>query len=514
MSSADALTLRDVSKTFGSARVLSNVDLELRRGEVTGLVGANGSGKSTLVKIITGYHEPDEGASGSAWGKPLAFPVAAGRLGIAAIHQDLGLASDMTVFENMGVSVAYGGRAWRPVKWAAERRRCREELDRIGAHSIGVEERAGELRPADQAIVAIARAARELRQGAGDGEIFILDEPTAYLSRSDANRVLQLIRAVAAEGASVIYISHHLDEVLEICDKVTVLRDGRVVESAAARQHTPMSLVTKMLGRDVDRFYPDKQPASSSASPRLVVSGLTGRTVRDLSFDVMAGEILGVTGLAGMGQDELPYLLAGATKRKAGIVAENRLPVQRAGLPIAGEPTMVLIPSDRLRDGLWPLATACENLSLPVLGRYFSRGRLNKADEARRARELMRTFNVVPVTEHMPAGAFSGGNQQKILLAKWLQDPPSVVLLDEPTQGVDAGARHQILTMLQEVAETGAAVVLFSADLEQVAEMCTRVLVLHRGRLAATLEGDEVTEANLLDRSQGQGDELDPKDAL
>ena len=511
MSAADALTLRAVSKTFGSVRVLSDVHLELRRGEVTGLVGANGSGKSTLVKIITGYHEPDPGATGSAWGKPLTFPVAAQRIGVAAIHQDLGLASDMSVFENMGVSVAYGSRSWRRVKWSAERRRCREELDRIGAHSIGVEERVGDLRPADQAIVAIARAARELRRGGADGEIFILDEPTAYLSRSDAERVLSLIRRVAAEGASVIYISHHLEEVLEICDKVTVLRDGFVVETSAASRYTPMTLVTKMLGRNVDRFYPDKIAVSSSAQPRLLVSGLAGRTVKDVSFEVMAGEILGVTGLAGMGQDELPYLLAGVAKRESGTVKEVRSPVRGSGGAGARNPTLVLIPSDRLRDGLWPLATACENLSLPVLGRYFSRGRLDLAKEARRAKDLMSAFNVVPAAEHMSAGSFSGGNQQKILLAKWLQDPPSVVLLDEPTQGVDAGARHQILAMLQEVAATGAAVVLFSADLEQVAEMCTRVLVLHRGRLAATVEGVDVTETLLLEKAQGKNERPTPE---
>ena len=502
MTPGSALSLRSISKTFAGTRVLTDVALDLEPGEVLGLVGENGSGKSTLVKIITGYHSPDGGAIGRAWGRPLSFPVDPTRLGVAAIHQDMGLVPEMTVLENMGVSVGYGAAHFHPVRWRSERGRCAEALHRTATMNIEPDALVGTLTSVEQAMVALARATRQLG-GESDNQIFILDEPTAYLSGPEADRVMELIRTVARRGASVIFISHHLQEVLDNCDRVIVLRDGHVAMETQASECSPMKLVSNMLGRDVEGFYPDRLVPRGGGEPALTVSRLTGKVVEDLSFEVAKGEFLGVTGLAGMGQEELPYLLAGVTKARAGSVTLG------AGEPLGESPGsarragVALVPANRQRDGLWLEATASENLSLPVLGRYFSRGWLDRRGEARRSQELMQTFGVVPTDDKMVVKSFSGGNQQKLVLAKWLQDPPDVVLLDEPTQGVDAGARRQILTMLRDVAAHGAAVVLFSSDLEQVAEMCTRVLVLARGRVSATVAGADVSEEGLLSLCQG-----------
>jgi ribose transport system ATP-binding protein len=498
-----ALEVRSVSKRFGGERALVDVDLQVRRGEILGLIGENGSGKSTLVKILSGYHTPERGASGEAWGRPFSFPVHNPReLGLAVIHQDLALVDEMTVVENLGVSSGYGTSGLRPVSWRREWSRSVELLERFGV-DVDPSARAGDLTPAERASVAIVRATRELSDH-GHEQVLILDEPTSYLTIAEAARVMGVMRTVAETGSSVIFISHHLHEVAEVADRVVVLRDGRVVANVDTETTSEAQLIVHMLGRELGDFYPARLDPARASEVAMVVEHITGEIVHDLSFELRCGEILGVTGLAAMGQQELPYLLAGVRSPRAGVARRGDGRVLGRSPAATLRAGVVLVPGNRQRDGVWLDATAAENVSLPVLGEYYRNGWLNGREELARASALMQLFRVKPLRVNQKVASFSGGNQQKIVLAKWLQGEPEVLLLDEPTQGVDAGARKEILEIIRAAAEAGAGVAIFSSDLEQLANVCSRVLVLWRGRTAAELSGDEITEDSLHRACQGQ----------
>ncbi|MCY3953719.1 MAG: sugar ABC transporter ATP-binding protein [bacterium] len=498
-----ALDVRAVSKRFGGVHALVDVDLRLRRGEILGLVGENGSGKSTLVKVLSGYHTPERGATGEVFGRSLSFPVNnPGELGIAVIHQDLALVDEMTVIENLGVSSSYGSSGLRPVRWRRERSRSVELLERFGV-DVDPGARVGDLAPAERASVAIVRATRELSSHA-HRHILILDEPTSYLTGAEAQRVMRVMRTVAESGSSVIFISHHLHEVVEVADRVVVLRDGRAVADVDAATTTEARIIAHMLGRELGDFYPARLDPAGSRDVAMVAEHVTGEIVDDLSFELRHGEILGVTGLAGMGQQELPYLLTGVQAPAAGVARRGDGRVLGRSPAATLRAGVVLVPGNRQRDGVWLDATAAENISLPVLREYYRRAWLNGREESTRAKGLMQMFRVQPPIADQKVSNFSGGNQQKIVLAKWLQGEPDVLLLDEPTQGVDAGARKEILEIVRAATEAGAAVAIFSSDLEQLANVCTRVLVLWRGRAAAELVGDEITEDSLLQACQGE----------
>lgn len=498
-----ALEVRSVSKRFGGVHALVDVDLQLRRGEILGLVGENGSGKSTLVKVLSGYHTPERGAAGAVFGRPLSFPVNnPGELGIAVIHQDLALVDEMTVVENLGVSSGYAASGLRPVRWRRERSRSVELLERFGV-DVDPGARVGDLAPAERASVAIVRATRELSSHAHQ-HILILDEPTSYLTGAEAERVMRVMRTVAESGSSVIFISHHLHEVVEVADRVVVLRDGRVVADVDAATTTEARIIAHMLGRELGDFYPARLDPAGTSDVAMVAEGMTGQIVEDLSFELRHGEILGVTGLAGMGQQELPYLLTGVQTPRSGVARRGDGRLMGRSPAASLRAGVVMVPGNRQRDGVWLDATAAENISLPVLREYYRRGWLYGREESTRAKGLMQMFRVQPPMAEQKVSNFSGGNQQKIVLAKWLQGEPDVLLLDEPTQGVDAGARKEILEIVRAATEAGAGVAIFSSDLEQLANVCTRVLVLWRGRAAAELVGDEISEDSLLQACQGE----------
>lgn len=498
-----ALDVRSVSKRFGGVHALVDVDLKLRRGEILGLVGENGSGKSTLVKVLSGYHAPERGAAGEVFGRPLSFPVNnPGELGIAVIHQDLALVDEMTVVENLGVSSGYAASGLRPVRWRRERSRSVELLERFGVE-VDPGARVGDLAPAERASVAIVRATRELSSHAHQ-HILILDEPTSYLTGAEAERVMRVMRTVAESGSSVIFISHHLHEVVEVADRVVVLRDGHVVADMDAATTTEARIIAHMLGRELGDFYPARLDPAGTSDLAMVAEGMTGEIVEDLSFELRHGEILGITGLAGMGQQELPYLLTGVQTPAGGVARRGDGRVLGRSPAATLRAGVVMVPGNRQRDGVWLDATAAENISLPVLREYYRRGWLNGREESTKAKGLMQMFRVQPPIADQKVANFSGGNQQKIVLAKWLQGEPDVLLLDEPTQGVDAGARKEILEIVRAATEAGAGVAIFSSDLEQLANVCTRVLVLWRGRASAELVGDEINEDALLRACQGE----------
>jgi ribose transport system ATP-binding protein len=490
-----ALRVEGLEKRFGGVRALAGVDLEIGAGEVRGLVGENGSGKSSLVKSLSGYHVPDAGRVW-LWGREVSFPVRGPRdYGLDVVHQDLGLVPGLSVVENFGVGVGWGSSRGRGIRWGAQRRELRRLGSRFGLE-VDPDRPVEELSPAERAMLAIVRAVRQLEDAHGRA-LLILDEPTAYLTSAEVDRVIELMRSVRASGASVIFISHRLGEVLEVCDRVTVLRDGRLVDTVDARDTSSAELIRLMLGRELGDFYPAKADRGEGEAALRAVD-VSGPAVDGVTLTARAGEILGLTGLAGMGHDELIQILGGARRPTGGTLEVSGRELDAPGTRDMLEAGVALVPANRQRDGVWLSATAVENISLPILPSYYRGGRLRKAAESADAARLMERFGVRPPLPERAVGSFSGGNQQKIVLAKWLQRPPRVLLLHEPTQGVDAGAKKDILEIVKRVAADGAAVVIASAEYEQLASACHRVLILRDGRVAAELDGAAVTEDRIL----------------
>ena len=358
----------------------------------------------------------------------------------------------------------------------------------------------GSLTPAVRSAVAIARSTRVLKQHNAH-RLLILDEPTAYLGKRDVERVLDLVRSSAADGAGVIFISHHISEVVSACDRVVILRDGRLVSSFTRAEADPDRMISAMLGRSLERFYP--APAGQASEALLTINGLTGGRVKDVSFSLHAGEVVGITGLVGSGYDEIPYLVAGQTPVASGEVTFGERSILGLSIRKLLDLGLAVVPGNRQRDGGWMEGTARENITLLKLSKFFRWPRLRLRAEADEAKTLMEKFGVRPCAPERAFSAFSGGNQQKIVLAKWLSLSPKVMLLDEPTQGVDAGARRDILDIVADSAHAGNAVAIFSADTEQLAEMCDRVLVMVAGEVRAILSAEEATEARIVSLAQG-----------
>lgn len=504
MSTTAALEVEGLAKSFDGVPALHPLDLTIPAGTVHGLVGQNGCGKSTLVKCLTGYHRPDSGRV-RVFGREVGLPVVEpARHGIAVIHQDVGLVNQMTVLENLGVNARYGARLLGPVNVRREKEIYRRLFERLDVE-LPFDARVADLSPAEHALVGVVRAMRLMSEGDLAHHLFILDEPTAYLSRTEAQRLTAFMRRVAAQGSSVIFISHRLNEVLENCDSVTVLRDGRAVLNAGTSGLTRSELVHHMLGRRLTEFYPDPPALRPDASVGLRVDQLTGDVVRDFSIEVRAGEIVGFTGLAGMGQEELPQLLSGAKQPARGVISVGGRHVPPGDIPAAIAAGIALIPGNRHRDGCWLDATAAENVTLPALDQFRKRGRIvDWRAERAAARELLRGAGVRPFAPHLPLRLFSGGNQQKVVFGKWLNLEPKVLLLDEPTQGVDAGAARDLLDRVAQLAAEGTAVLIFSGDYEQIAVVCHRAQVLHHGEVIAELSGDDLTEHGLVEAFEGR----------
>jgi ribose transport system ATP-binding protein len=474
------LEIRGLEKAFGATRALRPTDLDVRAGEIHSLVGQNGSGKSTLIKLLSGFHEPDGGAV-----------TVRGRLSFQ--HQDLALAEGLTVLENLRLG-RYETTWYGRLPWRRERRVVREMLAGVGLERLDPDTPLRDVPQAERALIGFARALHDVREHGG---VLVLDEPTVALPSAAVQRLFAAVRAVVAAGAGVLFVSHRLEEVLGLSDRISVLRDGRLVATLAASEATDTHLVELMLGRELGELYPAPPPAHGEEV--LSVRALRGRAVDGLDLAVGRGEIVGLTGLVGMGQDEVPYLLFGADRRSAGelwIGGRRWDAWTPEGLRRAG---IVLLPADRRRRSGSPAATVMENVSLPVLGQFARGGRVRRAAELAAVRELLVRFDVRPADPGRPLGQLSGGNQQKALLAKWLQTRPRVLLLHDPTQGVDIGSRQQIFRIIREVAEEGVAVVVASAEHEDLAHMCHRVVVMRRGRPVAAPSGSELSSERIVE---------------
>lgn len=489
------LNIHSLSKTFGDTKALDVASLKLLPGEVHSLLGQNGSGKSTLVKILTGVYAPEPGSSVEFWGKPVSLPIDdAGRLGIAVIHQDLGLAEDMSVADNIGIETGFDTPSWMPIRRRAERNRTLEACEGLGLDGM-LDMPVSILSPAERTAVAIARARRRL--GLGTRHLLFMDEPTASLGAKEASQVLELARRVARAGAGVLIVTHRLREVFDSSDRITVMRDGRNVLTIAATEVNESDIVTAMLGRELSSYYPKRaEPLSNRCI--LGLEQVSTDRLKGVSLDVCEGEIVGLTGLSGSGHDEILYLIAGSRPAKSGRIrleGKNLLGSRPREMISAG---VVLIPGNRQRDGGWGLGTATENMTIPRLRSFVTNGFLSRAAEIRETSHWMDKLDVRPRDPEYIFGSFSGGNMQKLILGKWLSLDPRCILLDEPTQGVDAGVKRVILERLVRAAESGASIMMASGDLEQLANVCHRVLVFHDGVVSAEMLGDELTEEALV----------------
>lgn len=494
------LGIRGLCKSFGGTNALSNVDLDIFSGEVHGLLGENGSGKSTLIKVLAGFHAPDSGRL-EIRGHEVRLPLAPGQfrsLGIEFVHQDLALIPTLSVLENLLLGSFASRPGMRPIRWRTERREAEAMLARYGVH-LDVTARIQELGPVQRALVAVIRAVEAMSAGLSEGGhtqgVLCLDEPTAFLPRDEVDQLFDLVRRIARTGASVIFVSHDLDEVRRITDRVTVLRNGVNVGTVDTQATSIQELARLIVGRDLEAMAASV-PQSKSGSVVVSVHELCSDTLDHTSIELRSGEVLGVTGLVGSGFEELPYALFGATRVRSGQAVIFGDPVDMAGMipSRAMRSGLTLVPGDRQRDGSIATLSLSENMMQLAIGRYFRRGVLNRFRLRRDAGTLMDTYDIRPRQPDLAYGSYSGGNQQKALMAKWLECKPRILLLHEPTQGVDVGARLMILQLVRDAATTGATVVCASSDYEQLALICNRVLIFAHGRVILELTAGEITK--------------------
>ncbi|MET0447206.1 MAG: sugar ABC transporter ATP-binding protein, partial [Aeromicrobium sp.] len=469
----------------------------VKPGELRALVGENGSGKSTLVKLLAGYHEADPGAEFLVGGRVVS-PHQAGasdEAGLRFVHQDLALVDVLSTVENLGLGRGYGARSGRPVRWARLRDEARAAMLELG-YDIDVERPVATLGASERTAVAVARAVSTHRS---PPRVLVLDEPTASLPGPEVERLFALVRRVTASGVAVLFVSHHLTEVFEIADSVTVLRGGDLVATRPVAGLTEEGLIKLMVGRAVPRT--EVVATAAVAAPTVLVAAeLAGDSVLGLDLSVSAGEIVGIAGITGSGREAVAPLLFGAGPRTGVVsIGDEELPGGRPDLSIAAG--MALIPAERARNAAIGGHDIGENISIARPGDFVRRGVFRRGLEAREVAAWLHRLDVRPAQPRMLLSQLSGGNAQKVILARWLRLEPAVLVLDEPTQGVDVGAKEDIHQRLDEAAAGGCAVVICSTDSEELARLCSRVIVLVRGRASAELHAplhpDDITAASL-----------------
>ena len=489
------LRLTGISKRFGAVQALTDVDVALFANEVHALVGENGAGKSTLVKILAGIHHPDAGRIQlSGEDLVLSGPAAARDLGIAVIHQHPNLFPDLTVAENVFVG-RLPRNGVRGVDWGELNRTAQRLFENLGVkQSVSVPVRG--LSVADQQLVEIAKSLSL------DARVLVMDEPTASLSSHEVERLFTIIRQLRARGVAILFVDHRMEEVFEIADRVSVLRDGRHVITAPINELNPAEAIRHMVGRRLETLFPKEQATIGEIA--LEVRGLTRRGVfSNASFQVRRGEILGLAGLVGAGRTEIARVLFGIDRADAGEVlvagkhAEIKSPKDAMRLGI------VYVPEDRHAQGLVLDFSIAANVSLPIVERLSRLLVVDRVQERQIATDYSKQLQVRSTGVEQVASGLSGGNQQKVVIAKWLATKPTVLLLDEPTQGVDIGAKAEVHRIISQLAGQGMAIVLISSELLEVLGMADRIVVLHEGRVAAEFARDDATQERVMAAATG-----------
>ncbi|WP_322921396.1 sugar ABC transporter ATP-binding protein [Nocardioides renjunii] len=494
-SSTPLLEMRGIVKRFPGVLALGGVDLDVRAGEVHCLLGQNGAGKSTLIKVLSASYQPDEGEI--LWeDRPVTLTTtqSAMKLGISTIYQELDLVPGLTVAENifLGHELSSAGMIQR----GQTNRAAADLLARLGHGEIPATREVGRLTPAAQQIVSMARALSQ------DTRLLILDEPSAVLDQGEVDNLFRVIRDLTAEGVAVVYISHRLEEIRQIGDRITVLKDGSTVASGLAVADTPTAdLIKLMTGRSIEYVFPPRSgTAPVSGQPVLEVSGLELPGVfSGVDLSVHAGEIVGLAGLVGAGRSEILETVYGARRPSAGTVRVNGRELRRGSVPAAVKAGLGLAPEERKSQGLLLDQAVYSNITISTLGRFARLSFLDSGEERRRAKEVTESLDVRPAGVDRLVRLLSGGNQQKVVLARWLLRECQVLLLDEPTRGVDVGARAEIYAVVRALADSGVAVVVVSSEVEEVLGLADRVLVVREGRVVHEGPSSEIDESRVLD---------------
>lgn len=492
------LAIQGLSKTFGGARVLQSVDLTINPGEILGLLGRNGSGKSTLVKILAGVLAPDPGAVITFDGRATSLPFAPGvwrALGLRFVHQNLGLTPTLTVLENLYMSeLAQEGGSY--IDWRRLRTRASQLLEAYGLH-FSPATQVERLSPVERAQLALVRAFANLDETAPPPRLILLDEPTPFLPQSDVERLFALMRRGVERGASIMFITHDVDEVMTITDRVAVLRDGALVGTGRTADVGRAAIVKMIVGETVAQGRLDSHQRKGQPGAAITVQAACARRLAPTDLDLRAGEIVGLTGLVGSGYEMLPQVLFGARAAASGTLTfAGEAPLLLRGLTssMAIDRGVAFVPGDRLGAGCIGALSIADNLFFPSLCEFTGRGRLDRGRMMREAQGACDEFGIRPATPGAPVNTLSGGNAQKVLMARWLRRTTRLLLVVEPTQGVDVGARRQIMQTLREAADKGTCVVCATSDAEQLADLCDRVAIFAQGRLRLWLSREQLSK--------------------
>ncbi|MFZ3567143.1 sugar ABC transporter ATP-binding protein [Streptomyces sp. BH097] len=484
-----------ITKSFPGVRALDGVDLEVQAGEVHCLLGQNGAGKSTLIKVLAGAHQPDDGVI--TWrGEQVALrsPIAAMRLGVATIYQELDLVEALSVAENvfLGHEPTSGGFV---VRGRTARAETAALLRRLGHPEIDPERLVGDLSAAHQQIVSMARALSH------DVRLMVMDEPSAALDPDEVENLFRIVGDLTAAGVAVVYISHRLEEIRRIGDRVTVLKDGRAVAVGLPAESTPTrDIISLMTGRNVEYVFPDRPNTGPRTESVLKVQGLTrAGEFAPLDLDIRPGEIVGLAGLVGSGRSEILETIYGARKPTAGQIQVNGKPLRTGSVRAAVRAGLGLAPEERKAQALMMLESVTRNVSVSSMSRFSYGGWLDRGREREAARGATRELSLSPDDPSVPVRTLSGGNQQKAVLARWLLRGCRVLLLDEPTRGVDVGARAELYAVIRRLADEGLAVLLVSSEVPEVLGLADRVLVLREGRVIHESPATDLDEHGVLD---------------
>ena len=494
-----ALHVRALSKTFTGQRALIDVDLELAPGEVRALVGQNGCGKSTLIKVLAGYHQPDAGGEVHVDGKPLALGHAGAgeHAGLRFVHQDLGLVPTLDACDNLAMGHGYERNRLGLISWRREQRLTQKTLQDLG-YEIDVKQPTSHLVISQRTAIALARA---LSPRATPPRVLVLDEPTANLPPTEIDRLFDVVRAVRDRGVAVLFVSHHLDEVFTLCDTVTVLRDGRHVVTRPVQGLDEEALIALMIGRTLEQSQAHDESVVREGEPVLTARDLRTDVLDGVDLDVRPGEIVGVAGITGSGREDIALALFGGLPRKGTVVVGGRtIEPHRPDRSVAAG--FALVPAERHANAAFLESTLRENVSIVGAGDFLRRGLLSRKREVSEVSAWLQKLKVRPPHPERLLATLSGGNQQKVMLARWMRQKPAVLVLDEPTQGVDVGAKSDIHALVEEAAAQGAAVLVVSTDHSELTRLAERVLVLRNGRVADVLrrpniDPDRITAATI-----------------
>ena len=492
-----AVRIMSVSKAFGATRALDDVSFDIAKGTVHALIGGNGSGKSTLIKVLAGVHEADAGeigVRGEVLDATTITPMKSRDHGLRFVHQQTSVFPSLTVMENLAIGRGFEDGGVGQIKWREQRRRAREVLARFEIDK-DPDVLLAELSPASQTMVAIARALQD-QEADADG-VLVLDEPTSSLPAHEVRLLLAALRRYAAAGQTILYVSHRLEEVCEVADAVTVLRDGHIINTLDGVA-TPEDLAELMTGRPVEALtFVSAASGSHDGAPAVQVADLVAGACRGISFQVRPGEIVGIAGLLGSGRTSLLKALFGDVPLESGTITMNGEALGPLTPTRAMERGIALVPEDRAGQAVFSAMSVTTNLGMAVTPEFFVRGTLRHRREEAAAERLVSKYFIKCSSVGQPISSLSGGNAQKVILSRWLRRKPRLLLLDEPTQGVDVSARFEIWEIVRAALEEGTAVLVVSSDAEELAGVCNRVLVMRNGHLAGELSGGDVTPHNI-----------------